>query len=89
MIIFKKYNDQFGHPEGDTALIKIAGQLQKSLRNFDSVYRYGGEEFTIILPDVSPKSALEIAERLRTNVKNLELNSMLTISLGVAVLRLK
>lgn len=85
---FKNYNDQFGHPEGDTALKKIAGQLQKSLRNFDSVYRYGGEEFTIILPDVSPKSALEIAERLRINVKNLELKSMLTISLGVAYFKL-
>ncbi len=85
---FKNYNDQFGHPEGDTALKEIAGQLQKSLRNFDSVYRYGGEEFTIILPDVSPKAAAEIAERLRSNIKNLKLKSLLTISLGVAYFKL-
>ena len=50
---FKKYNDSYGHLEGDKALVKIAKIIKSCLRKLDSAYRYGGEEFTVILPETS------------------------------------
>ena len=62
---FKKYNDTYGHIEGDKVLANSGEILRKSLRKTDSAYRYGGEEFTIILPESSGQEAMHFAERIR------------------------
>jgi len=56
---FKKFNDQYGHQVGDEVLAKVASVIQSSLRNRDRVYRYGGEEFVVILQDCNKHNALE------------------------------
>ena len=87
---FKRYNDTYGHPAGDQVLRAVADALRGGLRPGDSVSRYGGEEFLVILPDTSAEGALAVAERLRERVMALEIvhetnpiGSVLTISLGV------
>ena len=62
---FKKFNDTWGHIEGDQVLIKTAGVINSCLRSMDSAYRYGGEEFTIILPETELKKACVVGERIR------------------------
>lgn len=83
---FKKFNDQYGHQVGDEVLTKVAHVIQSSLRNRDRVYRYGGEEFVVILQDCNKHHALEISEKIRRNVSGLEIQSCLnvTVSLGVS-----
>jgi two-component system cell cycle response regulator len=80
---FKKYNDEYGHQEGDRALRDISQAIEKSMRGYDKIhiYRYGGEEFVIIIPDISTKDAFKIGERLRNNVKK---SCNLTISIGIS-----
>lgn len=63
---FKDYNDSYGHIEGDKALVKISQVIKSCLRKLDSAYRYGGEEFTVILPETSCKEAQFVAQRIRT-----------------------
>jgi diguanylate cyclase (GGDEF)-like protein len=65
---FKACNDRFGHRAGDEVLAQIAGTIRQSARNFDNVCRFGGEEFTVLLPRVSQHRAAMIAERIRVNV---------------------
>jgi len=65
---FKVYNDVLGHQAGDKALKELAVVLKNQSRKMDYVCRYGGEEFTIILPQTDKKEAFLIAERLRENV---------------------
>lgn len=65
---FKKYNDTYGHPEGDVLLKKVGEILKSSLRTNDFAARYGGEEFLILLPDQDSKGAAEVAERIRQRV---------------------
>lgn len=62
---FKDYNDSFGHLEGDKVLAKIGNVVFRHIRNIDLGFRYGGEEFTIILPDSDINQALRVAKRLR------------------------
>jgi two-component system cell cycle response regulator len=62
---FKSFNDTHGHAVGDEVLKIFAARVQDSLRSFDLVARLGGEEFVVILPDVSTDMAYFIAERLR------------------------
>jgi diguanylate cyclase (GGDEF)-like protein len=90
---FKGYNDEHGHPAGDSVLASVAGALRQSLREGDSLFRYGGEEFLAVLTETSLESALETAERLRQRVEGLgiphELNppfGILTISAGLTAL---
>jgi len=64
---FKKYNDTYGHQKGNEVLSAIAGILQKNVRQSDIVFRYGGEEFVVMLPETAME-AQEIAERLREKV---------------------
>jgi diguanylate cyclase (GGDEF)-like protein len=78
---FKQYNDTHGHVEGDRLLVKLAGILLHKMRNADYVFRYGGEEFLVILPETDAEKACEAAERLRIAV---EAEAGVTISLGVA-----
>ncbi len=65
---FKMFNDQFGHVAGDRALSAVAHVLKEQFRTKDLLARYGGDEFAVLLPEVSEKEALEIAERIRTAV---------------------
>ena len=62
---FKRYNDRFGHMEGDRVLAKIGEVIRGSLRQTDSAYRYGGEEFAIILRETAGQKAAHVAERIR------------------------
>jgi diguanylate cyclase (GGDEF)-like protein len=66
---FKDYNDTYGHLEGDKVLIRIGEIIRSSLRNMDSAYRYGGEEFTIILPETSAEEAVRVAPRIQAGLK--------------------
>ncbi len=68
---FKKFNDQFGHPQGDALLKAIADLLREQLRPTDTVARYGGEEFTVLLPRSPRSEAVRIAERLRRRIAEL------------------
>ncbi|MFA4992554.1 MAG: diguanylate cyclase [Candidatus Omnitrophota bacterium] len=88
---FKIYNDTLGHQAGDKILRDLAQLLRNQSRKMDHVCRYGGEEFTIILPQTEQKEAYMIAERLRVDIQkypflNEEIfpNKMLTVSLGIA-----
>ncbi|MFO7941257.1 MAG: diguanylate cyclase [Bacillota bacterium] len=65
---FKHYNDTYGHPQGDRALIKLAGLLRRSVRRSDVVFRYGGEEFIILAPGADGHEGMTLAERVRFRV---------------------
>lgn len=65
---FKKFNDTYGHPMGDRILATIGLCLGKVLRSIDFAFRYGGEEFVVILPETSKDSARMVAERIRQRV---------------------
>ncbi|KJS32806.1 MAG: diguanylate cyclase [Desulfatitalea sp. BRH_c12] len=65
---FKEYNDQHGHLEGDKVLVRLGQVIKSCLRKMDSAYRYGGEEFTIILPETECDEAATVAERIRVAV---------------------
>lgn len=80
---FKDFNDTHGHPEGDRLLTRLADILLKEVRKADYIFRYGGEEFLIVLPETEERMAREVAERLR---KAVAAAAGITISLGVAAL---
>jgi two-component system chemotaxis response regulator CheY len=87
---FKEINDRFGHHVGDEALRCVASVLQKNVRDYDFVGRWGGEEFLAILPGAALSQACLVAERIRTSVENVRLGArgaegtVLRASLGVA-----
>lgn len=62
---FKKINDTYGHLAGDTVLQQVAQRFQKAVRGYDSVGRYGGEEFLILVPGCNAPNLIATAERLR------------------------
>jgi diguanylate cyclase (GGDEF)-like protein len=66
---FKVYNDSYGHLEGDKVLVRISQIIKSCLRKMDSAYRYGGEEFTVILPETTGQEANNVAQRIRTAVE--------------------
>jgi two-component system, cell cycle response regulator len=87
---FKEYNDSFGHLEGDQVLLRLGQVIRSCLRKMDSAYRYGGEEFTVILPETEGDEAATVAERIRSSVsletfypKGQNENFTITISIGV------
>ncbi len=65
---FKDFNDRYGHWEGDFVLKKIADVISRSIRDIDMAFRYGGEEFTILLPETAYDEAIVVAERIRKSV---------------------
>lgn len=69
---FKRINDRFGHSAGDRVLVDVARCLEEQLRESDLVFRVGGEEFLILLPHTPRQAALDVAERLREQLKALE-----------------
>src|SRR5918998_1347920 len=90
---FKSYKDTYGHLAGDEVLEKVAGVISENFRTGDTAYRYGGEEFLVILPEQTLESASIAAERLRRGVEDLQIPhkartpfGVVTISVGLAVL---
>jgi len=87
---FKKFNDTYGHAAGDLALKTISEIFRTSIRMEDIACRYGGEEFTIMLPDMTQESAFERAETIRRAIENLRIPlhgttiSGFSVSIGVA-----
>lgn len=87
---FKSYNDQYGHNFGDEVLIRVAMSLSEQLnRPADSISRWGGEEFAILLPDTDESGLAIVAEKMHTAVKSMEIDNKgtgnsnkLSISLG-------
>ena len=67
---FKQVNDTYGHAAGDRVLSVAAGRLLAHLRPYDSIYRYGGEEFLICLPNADPDAARQVLERLRASLED-------------------
>jgi two-component system cell cycle response regulator len=90
---FKIYNDTYGHLEGDKVLIKLCQIMRSCLRTMDSAYRYGGEEFTIILPETGGGEAKTVAQRIRKAVETEKFfpepnkPHQVTISIGVTEYR--
>ena len=87
---FKRFNDTYGHVAGDTLLRELGLFLQQRIRNEDIACRYGGEEFTLIMPDASLEVAQQRAEDLRQEVKKLlvlrdQPAEAITLSLGIAM----
>ncbi len=72
---FKAFNDTFGHPAGDALLVTVAGALMGAIRQNDQAYRYGGDEFALLLRGASGKVAEEVAARVRTAVREAVLGS--------------
>ena len=88
---FKRVNDNHGHLIGDEVLRALAGELRQQVRGSDVVGRFGGEEFTVLLPRTDAAGAYGIAERLRASAANLSVGAAdvhiyVTVSIGVAVL---
>jgi diguanylate cyclase (GGDEF)-like protein len=83
---FKRVNDQFGHLYGDEVLILVANLLRSSFRSQDRVFRFGGEEFVVLLRSATLKDAHRIFERFRTNVERHAFPQVgtVTVSLGFA-----
>ena len=71
---FKLFNDTHGHQAGDECLVKVSAKLKSILlRDTDYIFRYGGEEFAIILPYTSYEAAISLAEKVRIAIENLQI----------------
>ncbi len=86
---FKNINDTYGHLAGDDVLRKLAVELRDHIRHPDTIGRYGGEEFLVVLPHSTIKAATEQAERLCKHIRSLMIPSgehkiLLTVSIGIA-----
>jgi len=86
---FKEYNDSYGHLEGDKVLVRFSQIIKSCLRANDSAYRYGGEEFTVILPETNGDEAKTVAQRIRASLEAEKYKPVpgkvarITISIGV------
>ncbi|SHH59530.1 diguanylate cyclase (GGDEF) domain-containing protein [Jatrophihabitans endophyticus] len=98
---FKGVNDRFGHLAGDKVLATVARTIEASVREYDGLGRFGGEEFVAVLPDCDERTAMLVAERVRARVNQVDVGEMfappasgplapdrLSVSVGVALLRL-
>lgn len=89
---FKAYNDFYGHPAGDDCLKLVAQTLDSTMRRpTDLAARYGGEEFVVLLPETDPDGATDVAEMLRSEIRELDIKhadsqvaDRVTVSIGVA-----
>ena len=82
---FKKINDTYGHDSGDEVLIKISQKAKKLIGEKDSIGRWGGEEFMILLPDSKKEKAIEIAERIRKEINEIKWEKMTSVSISVGL----
>jgi diguanylate cyclase (GGDEF)-like protein len=87
---FKRINDHYGHAVGDLVLKEIANTVEHTIRSSDALYRYGGEEFVVVLNDTNIAGAKLLAKRIRRNVENLRIKSLkdlrITLSVGASAL---
>ena len=88
---FKSFNDTYGHAMGDLVLKKVASTLSDGLRQADVLARFGGEEFVVVLPQVTAAAALDSAERIRASVERASIHpggerKHVTVSIGLAML---
>ena len=88
---FKKYNDSNGHVAGDRLLKRFARIMTETVREYDVVGRYGGEEFIIVFPETTAEDAAKICERIRSEVENTQFSGQqnmpfkkVTISIGLS-----
>lgn len=87
---FKRFNDTYGHPEGDKALKSVATQIKQTLRKSDHLFRYGGEELLVLMLNTELAAAEKAAERIRESIYLLAIPhektelGLLTVSMGVA-----
>jgi two-component system cell cycle response regulator len=91
--LFKEFNDRYGHPAGDRVLQRVAGAIMGNRRSGDTAYRYGGEDFLIVLPEQTLQSAASTADDVRETIERLQIpheanvpTKKVTISAGVAAL---
>ncbi|MFF2843265.1 diguanylate cyclase [Paenarthrobacter sp. NPDC057981] len=90
---FKSYNDIYGHQAGDAALVAIAATLSGEIRASDAVYRFGGEEFLLLLREQTAATAEKVMERIRSAVHDLRIehsgdpDGVLTISAGISAFK--
>ena len=86
---FKKINDKYGHVAGDNVIITVADKLQELIRKSDIAARFGGEEFILLLNEISSENAVKVAENMRQIIEDLEVvyeenKIKFTLSFGVA-----
>jgi len=87
---FKHYNDTYGHLAGDEVLVRLADVILRNIRRCDSAYRYGGEEFLVVLPETGGEQCTKVAERVRDKVKRESFSPVegdtvhVTVSIGVS-----
>ena len=79
---FKAVNDTYGHEAGDEVLREFANRVRSTVRGADLACRYGGEEFVVVMPDTSPETAAQVAERLRLVV---EMNPFQLRQIGISI----
>lgn len=91
MDFFKKYNDNYGHPEGDKSLELVSKEIKKSCKSTDFVARYGGEEFVVIMLNTDKREAMDSADKIKNNIKNLnikhefsDVSDRITITIGIS-----
>ena len=85
---FKEINDELGHTAGDDALVELVRVIKSRIRRVDHIYRYGGEEFVVMLPETIGIQAIKVAESIRATVEQAIIvpGRMVTISGGVCEL---
>jgi diguanylate cyclase (GGDEF)-like protein len=90
---FKLYNDNYGHQRGDEVLKCVAKVLKASSRSSDMVFRYGGEEFCVVLKNTSKKEAIVLAQRIKENMANEKIkheyskvDNYITLSIGISTI---
>jgi two-component system cell cycle response regulator len=88
---FKKFNDKYGHAGGDLLLVHFADKMRSSLRKMDTAFRFGGEEFAVLLPETTGEAAMVPAERFRQLIAESRVSMppddrpvSFTVSVGIA-----
>lgn len=86
---FKRFNDKYGHLVGDQVLRSVSSLIKENIREIDFAGRYGGEEFSVVLPDTDSEGALYVAQRIRKSIEEASIEAydatvQVTVSIGIA-----
>ncbi len=85
----KSVNDRYGHATGDIALKQIAELMQTQLRNSDTIARWGGDEFVLLLPNVSLQNAVLLLDRVKSSIGKLTVDNKVTVSCSFGVVQMR